>query len=166
MQETKQTQVRSWDWKIPWGKKQQQIPVFLPGKFHGQRSLRGYSPRDRKESDMTEWLNKTEIALKTWEKWEHWNRAVKSWGTSIVFLKIFWCGQLRSFLNLVQYCFFYVLVFCPQSMWNLRSLTSNWTCSPPHWKAKSSPLDYQGGPLKDFKKPKYIKESVNNVELE
>ena len=25
-------------------------PVFLPGKFHGQRSLAGYSPQGRKES--------------------------------------------------------------------------------------------------------------------
>jgi len=28
--------------------------VFLPGKFHGQRSLEGYSPRGSKESDTTE----------------------------------------------------------------------------------------------------------------
>ena len=26
-------------------------PVFLPGEFHGQRSLAGYSPWGRKESD-------------------------------------------------------------------------------------------------------------------
>ena len=30
------------------------IPVFLPGKSHGQRSLVGYSPWDNKELDMTE----------------------------------------------------------------------------------------------------------------
>ena len=29
-------------------------PVFLPRKFHGQRSLAGYSPWGHKESDMTE----------------------------------------------------------------------------------------------------------------
>ena len=29
-------------------------PVFLPGEFHGQRSLAGYSPWGCKESDMTE----------------------------------------------------------------------------------------------------------------
>ena len=29
-------------------------PVFLPGELHGQRSLAGYSPRGRKESDMAE----------------------------------------------------------------------------------------------------------------
>ena len=31
-------------------------PVFLPGEFHGQRSLAGYSPLCRKESDMTKQL--------------------------------------------------------------------------------------------------------------
>ena len=31
-------------------------PVFLPGKPHGQRSLVGYSPWGRKESDTTERL--------------------------------------------------------------------------------------------------------------
>ena len=34
-------------------------PVFLPGEFHGQRSLVGYSPWDRKESDTTEQLTHT-----------------------------------------------------------------------------------------------------------
>ena len=31
--------------------------VFLPGEFHRQRSLAGYSPWGRKESDMTERLS-------------------------------------------------------------------------------------------------------------
>ena len=31
-------------------------PVFLPGKFHEQRSLAGYSPWDWKKSDTTEQL--------------------------------------------------------------------------------------------------------------
>ena len=29
--------------KIPWRRKWQPTPVFLPGEFHGQRSLTGYS---------------------------------------------------------------------------------------------------------------------------
>ena len=29
-------------------------PIFLPGKFHGHRSLVGYSPWDHREMDMTE----------------------------------------------------------------------------------------------------------------
>ena len=31
-------------------------PVFLPGEFHGQRSLVGYSPWGHKEPEMTKWL--------------------------------------------------------------------------------------------------------------
>ena len=31
-----------WVGKIPWRRKWQPTPVFLPGKFHGQRSLMGY----------------------------------------------------------------------------------------------------------------------------
>ena len=34
----------------------QPTPVFLPRKSHGRRSLVGYSPWDRKESDTTERL--------------------------------------------------------------------------------------------------------------
>ena len=34
----------SWVGKILWSRKWQPVPVFLPGKFHGQRSLDGYSP--------------------------------------------------------------------------------------------------------------------------
>ena len=42
-----------------WSRKWQPIPVFLPGKFHGQRSLVGYSPWGHKESDPTEGLTTT-----------------------------------------------------------------------------------------------------------
>ena len=30
--------------KIPWRRKLQPTPVFLPGELHGQSSLAGYSP--------------------------------------------------------------------------------------------------------------------------
>ena len=39
---------------LPCGRKCQPIPVFLPGEFHGQRNLAGYSPWGCKESDSTE----------------------------------------------------------------------------------------------------------------
>ena len=44
-----QMQSKTWrrKWQIP-------TPVFLPGKFHGQRSLAGSSPWGHKESDTTE----------------------------------------------------------------------------------------------------------------
>ena len=46
-----------WVGKIPWKRKWQPSPVFLPGKSHGQRSLGGYRPRAAKELDVTERLN-------------------------------------------------------------------------------------------------------------
>ena len=41
-----------WNGKIPWRRKGQPTPAFLPGEFHGQRNLAGYSPWGCKESDM------------------------------------------------------------------------------------------------------------------
>ena len=43
--------------KIPWSKKYQPTPVFLPGKFLGQRNLVIYSPWGGKVLDMTEQLS-------------------------------------------------------------------------------------------------------------
>ena len=40
-----------------WSRKWQSIPVFLPGKFHGQRSLVGCNPWGHEELDMTECLS-------------------------------------------------------------------------------------------------------------
>ena len=48
-----ETQVQSLGWEDPLGKG---TPVFLPGEFHGQRSLVGYSPRGLRELDATERL--------------------------------------------------------------------------------------------------------------
>ena len=43
-----------WVEKIPWKRKWQPTPLFLPGEFHGQRTLACYSPPGPKESDMTD----------------------------------------------------------------------------------------------------------------
>ena len=43
-----------WVRKIPWRRAWQPTLVFLPGESHGQRSLVGYSPQGRTESDTTE----------------------------------------------------------------------------------------------------------------
>ena len=47
-----------WVEEIPWGRKWQPTPVFLPDKSHGQRNLAGYSPWGHKESDKTKQLSK------------------------------------------------------------------------------------------------------------
>ena len=48
------TSVNPWIGKTPWRRKWQPTPVLLPGEFHGQRSLVGYSPKCHKELDITE----------------------------------------------------------------------------------------------------------------
>ena len=47
-------QVQSLGWEESLEKEMAPTPVFLAGKFCGQRSLAGYSLWSRKESDMTE----------------------------------------------------------------------------------------------------------------
>ena len=51
--------------KIPWRRKWQPTPVLLPGKTRGQRSLEGYSPWGRKESDVTEQLSIAQHSMHT-----------------------------------------------------------------------------------------------------
>ena len=46
-----------WVRMMPWRRKWQPTPVFLPGESHGQRSLAGYSPWGPREVDTTELLN-------------------------------------------------------------------------------------------------------------
>ena len=53
MQETKGHEFSPWVRKIPWRRKWQPNPGFLPGKSHEQRSLVGYSPW----GCTTKWLN-------------------------------------------------------------------------------------------------------------
>ena len=43
-----------WVGKILWSRRWPPTPVFLPGKSQEKRSMVGYSPQGRKDSDMTE----------------------------------------------------------------------------------------------------------------
>ena len=53
-----ETQVRSLGWEDPLEKEMvTHASIFLPGESHGRRSLVGYSPQGRKESDRTERLH-------------------------------------------------------------------------------------------------------------
>ena len=61
-----------WVRKIPWRRKWQPTPIYLPGKSHGQRSLVGYSPWGSKESDTTEWLSIDIIKKKNFIKGSIW----------------------------------------------------------------------------------------------
>ena len=55
--------IQFWVRKIPWQRKWQPTPVFLPGKSHGQRSLVGYSPWGHKESDTTKHTHISPLGL-------------------------------------------------------------------------------------------------------
>ena len=55
-----------WVGKIPWRREWQPTLLFLPGEFHGQRSLAGSSPLSRQESDTTERL--TLLCACCWKK--------------------------------------------------------------------------------------------------
>ena len=52
--DVKRHRFNPWVGEIPWRREWQPTPVFLPGEFHRQRSLVGYSPWGHKESDMTD----------------------------------------------------------------------------------------------------------------
>ena len=51
-----ETQVNPGSGKFSWRRKWLTAPVFLPGEFHGQKSLVGYSPRGCKDLDPIERL--------------------------------------------------------------------------------------------------------------
>ena len=65
-----ETQVWSLGQEIPWRREWLLTPVFLPGKFHGQRSLAVYSLWGRKESDTTEWQT---LSLSPYTNSQHFN---------------------------------------------------------------------------------------------
>ena len=54
----------SWIRKIPWRRKCQPTPVFLPGESHGQKSLVDHSLGDCKELDLTEQLSTHTLSQK------------------------------------------------------------------------------------------------------
>ena len=60
-----------WVGKISWRKKWQPTPVFLPGKFPGQRNLAGYSLWGRKRVWTWQQLNnKNYIAYSSYRYWQ------------------------------------------------------------------------------------------------
>ena len=54
-----------------------QVVEQAPGVGDGQASLAGFCPQSCRESDMTEWLNWTELRAGIWK---HWSYAKCGWG--------------------------------------------------------------------------------------
>jgi len=54
-----------WIQKMPWRRACQPTTIFLPGKFHGQRTLASYNPQGGKESDTTKTTQHAHSLVKT-----------------------------------------------------------------------------------------------------
>ena len=55
---------------MPWRRKWQPTPVFLPRELHGQKNMVGYSPRGHKELDTTEQLTLKIMASSPISSWQ------------------------------------------------------------------------------------------------
>ena len=101
MQEIQRCKFNSWGRKITWSRKWQPAPVFLPGQFHGQRSLAGYSPRGCKESDMTE-HNTSYKTKRVNDKQKEWKQIQvfvflnKGLGTALIYVCCFRWNRKKS----------------------------------------------------------------------
>ena len=102
-------------------------PVFLPGEFHGQRRLTGYSPWSRKEQDTTEQLN---------------NEKNDNMCIYKALCNFFLCGPfLKSLLSLLQYCFcfffFFFIGFLAKRYVRSQLPDQEVNMHPLHWNVKS-----------------------------
>ena len=66
--------------KIPWRRKWQPTPVFLPGESHGRRNLVGYSPWGHKELDTTERLTLS-LTPQLWDVCRPYPRIEYTWAS-------------------------------------------------------------------------------------
>ena len=107
------TEAGQYDYDNKWRRKQQPTPVFLPGKFHGQRSLVDYSPWGCKESDTTEHACIITKVMKTSQRNS----------SNILSELTFPCNK-----SILSGLFFFLALLC--GMWDLSSQTRDWTHAP------------------------------------
>ena len=91
-----------WVRKIPWRREWQPIPVLLPGKSHGLRSLVGCSPQGHKELDTTEKLHMFHIYFMLFKKAQLLVLLINSVFENCVLFSI----QLVHSFNFLQVYFF------------------------------------------------------------
>ena len=98
-------------------------PILLPGEFHGQRSLSGYSPWGCKASDTTEWLT---LSLSPPFRWSFQGESFSGPPNPMPFLRI------------QTWLYIYRNAFCaPYSISQGPSQSSS-TCSHASWGSLSS----------------------------
>ena len=90
-----------WVGKIPWRTKWLPTPVFLPGEFHGQRSLAGHSPWGHRVGYA--WVTNTfpgGLVVRTLPSSAGGADLVPGWGTEIPHAT--GCGQKKTQHNIVN----------------------------------------------------------------
>ena len=113
-----------WVGKVSWGRKWLPTPVFLPGKFHGQRSLAGYSLWGCSELGTTEGLTLSPLILSsllfldlemmTFFSWLWINFSLQLADISLD------AGHWEHFSVesiVLFFLFFYFFKFCLQNVW-------------------------------------------------
>ena len=78
-----------WVGKILWTTECLPAPLFLPGEFHGKRSLAGCSPWGCKEADTIEWLMLHTSEVKLLQQYT----ILSIWGTGQQWLHILWVSS-------------------------------------------------------------------------
>ena len=108
-----------WVRKIPWRRKWQPTPVLLSGESHGGRSLVGYSPWGRKESETTEWLHSLFLYSPTLTSIHDY------WKKTVALTRWTFVGKVMSLLLITLSRL--VITFFPRS----KHLLISWLRSPP-----------------------------------
>ena len=93
-----QRQVQSLGQEGPLEKETANTPVCVPGEFHGQRSLAGYSPWGHKKSDMTErlWLTLWEESYWFW----YIDLIISKYWTHLLLLRVCWFSSTETIMTL------------------------------------------------------------------
>ena len=76
-----------WAGTSPWSRKWQPTPVFLPGNFHGKRSLASYSPSVFKNWTQLSLASYSPSVFKSWTQLSPWLLAVL-----LAYFIIFFCS--------------------------------------------------------------------------
>ena len=93
-----------WVGKIPWRRKWQPTPVFLPGEPHGKRNLVGCSPWGRKELNTTERLSTISFDC-CWSLRTTWSCLCTPWILTDLRRHVLVCGRILSRTMPLQFSF-------------------------------------------------------------
>ena len=121
--------------KCLWRREWQPTPVFLPGEFHGQRSLVCYSPRGHKESDLTEQLTHSRYKEKSAKKKMlnsisgcSYEKQFDNFGSSKILEVTFWANLLNHTQILLFVSFWQHFLFTTNT--GINSDWESWLSSP------------------------------------